>query len=247
MAGQPKDAQKFSYHYKKLVVPELVTNLIAQASYSTNIANARYTCQYKINEGIPLEQLQAFPLFNVIKSSDKWKGEDLFVGTLGVTDFQFANIKVWEVTEDLESKSKSIKFSGLVFLAHFNKHFEGTTVIQSRKGRYTALKVSIGSKMKTADDTFDRLFQVLTTDEKTTRYLLSDHMLKRLLALCTKFPGKRISICLHNGMLALAIHNVDLFETNGLRPLTNGAVHNTYEEIKSVFEIIDLLNLNTRI
>ncbi|WP_337104215.1 DUF3137 domain-containing protein [Paenibacillus sp. YIM B09110] len=245
--GNRKMHKKYSYHYKKLIVPELVTRLIKEASYSSNIANARYSCDYKINEGIPLAQLQAFPMFKVIKDSHKSKGEDLFVGTLGVTDFQMAEMKIWEVTEDLDSTSKIPLYTGLVFIADFNKDFKGTTVIQSRKGKYTALKVSVGSKIKTMNEAFDRVFRISTTDERTTSDLLPVPMLERLIALSNKFPGKAISICLHDGKLALAIHFVDYFETNGLIPLDAGAIQNTYDEIKSMFEIVELLSLNDRL
>ncbi len=245
--GSRKMHKKYSYHYKKLIVPQLVTSLIAEASSSTSLANARYSCEYKIDEGIPLAQLRAFPMFEMIRDSHKSVGEDLFVGTLGLTDFQLAEMNIWEVTEDIDTRNKVTTFTGLVFLADFHKHFEGTTVFQSRTGKASSLKTSIGSKMKSMNDSFDRLFRITTTDENTARFLLSNGMLERLIALYSKFPDKGITICLHNGRLALAIHYVDFFETNGLNRLDTGTIHNTYEEIKSVFELVDLLNLNARI
>lgn len=238
--------KKYSKHYKKLIVPPLVENLIQHASHSTETADARYTCQYTMDKGIPLEQIKAFPMFDVLKYSRDSKdctGEDLFVGTLGLTDFQLAEMKIWERSTDAEGvDGKIVHFTGLILLADFHKPFEGTVVIHSRKGKANALKRVVGSKVKSNNDAFNQQFRISTNNQVILPSLLSNRIIEQLLDLHSKFPRNGMSICLHNGMLALALHHVDLFETDGLKRLEAGAIHHTYDEIKSMFELVDLFN-----
>jgi hypothetical protein len=94
---------------------------------------------------------------------------------------------------------------------------------------------------------FDRIFRITTTDEITARYLLPANMQERMINLRKLFPRKGMAICLHEGMLVISIHNVDFFESDGLKKLDAGGMKRTYDEIKAIMDIIELLNLNLRI
>jgi hypothetical protein len=81
----------------------------------------------------------------------------------------------------------------------------------------------------------------------SARYLLPVNMLERLVQLRQKFRKYGITICLHDGIITVVIHNCDFFEVDGFGKLGTQAFRKTYDELVSVLDIIDQLNLNTRI
>ncbi|MBD2845531.1 DUF3137 domain-containing protein [Paenibacillus sp. IB182496] len=238
--------KSYSRHYKRLIVPPLVANMIEQASYEGD-AGARFICHYEAEGGIPLEELLKVPLFDYLQAATKYTSEDLFAGTLGETDFKLAELHAQEVEETEDGNTTSTVFEGLIFMADFHKHFAGTTTIASRKGRIGYPPSLSGSKMNTVSHEFDQHYRLRTTNETTSRYLLPVDMLERLVRLREQFPKKGIHLCLHEGMLVIAIHRVDFFEVKGLRRLGEDAIMKTYQEFRSILDIVDLLNLNTRI
>jgi hypothetical protein len=178
-----------------------------------------------------------------------FSGEDLFSGTLGETDFQFSDF-VFKQNRDLLIVNQSIDvtvFRGLVFIADFHKSFEGTTTLTTRKGKIYKQQTIIGSSMGTVSHEFDRMFKVSTTDEITAQYLLPANIMERIISLRKLFAGNGMAICLHEGILVISIHEADFFESKGLKKLESQGLLHTYKEIKTIVEIIELLNLNLRI
>lgn len=240
----------YSSHYKQLVVPKLVKDLLQSFTDSNDSDAERSTCTFDHDDHIDMDQLVQIPLFQKYNHENiSYTGEDLFSGTLGDTDFQFSDFVI-KRNRDLIFVDQSVDvtvFRGLVFIADFHKAFEGTTTLTTRKGKIYKHQTMTGSRMNTISHEFDKMFKVTTTDEVTARYLLPVNMLERIVALRKLFPGKGLAICLHEGLLAISIHDVDFFEIQGLRKMQSKGVQRTYNEIKAIVDIIDLLNLNLRI
>ena len=173
----------------------------------------------------------------------------MFTGKLGETSFQFSDFVIKQ-NRDIPLADQNIDltvFKGLVFMADFHKAFEGTTTLITRKGKKYKRQTLIGSRMRTVSHEFDQMFNVFTTDEITARYLLPANMLERIINLRKLIPGEGMAICLHEGKLVISLHNIDFFESDGLKALDNHGLMRTYQEIKAILEIIDLLNLNLRL
>lgn len=241
--------KRYSRYYKALIVPPLVANMVERATYPSEFPSGRFVCSYEANQFISPSQLTVFPMFHHLDKAREWQGEDLFSGTLGLTDFQLSEIFAQEVERDTDSGNdvKTTLFNGFVFIADFHKHFEGTITISSRKGKYSYYSAPRGTDMKTISHEFDQLYRLRTTDSTTARYLLPVDMYERLIRLRHLFPKQGIQLCLHDGILAIAIHHLDFFEAKGIRKLENDAIRHTYDELRSILDIVDLLNLNTRI
>lgn len=238
----------YSRYYKELIVPPMVANMVSQASYPIDLKGSRFECLFEADSYISKERLLEIPLFSSLNDANLYTGEDYFEGTLGVTDFQLCEIHAQkEEVDDENNRTKSTLFRGLVLIADFHKGFEGTTVIQSRKGKISGWLKPIGKVMKTISHDFDKQFRIWTTDETTARYLLPVDMLERLVVLNKRFPKNSMSICLHEGTLTIAVHYVDFLEAKGIKKLESDGILHTYNEIRSLLDIIDLLNLNTRI
>lgn len=244
-----KAHKQYSRHYKELIVPPLVSNMVKQASYPAEAGGGRFNCRFKADGKISKGKLLEIPIFGKLHEANLYDGEDYFAGTLGHTDFQLCEIHAQKEERDHESgnKNRTTLFKGLVFIADFHKDFEGTTVIESRRGKVTGYLASAGEPMKTISHEFDKLFRVWTTDETTARYLLPVDMLERLVELRKRYAGKGISVCLNDGKLTIAVHGVDYFEAKGIGKLEDESIVHTYNEFRSILDIVDMLNLNTRI
>jgi hypothetical protein len=244
-----KAHKRYSRFYKELIVPPMVANMVSQASYPPELKGGRFKCRFKADGYISKNKLMEIPIFTHLGKANLFHGEDYFEGTLGLTDFQLCEVHAQEEERDHESgnKVRSTLFEGLVFIGDFHKSFEGTTVIESRKGKISRYMPHVGDFMKTISHEFDKMFRVWTSDETTARYLLPVDMLERLVALRKRYPKNAMSICLHDGKLTIAIHCIDYFEAKGIKKLEDDGILHTYNEIRSILDIVDLLNLNTRI
>jgi len=242
--------KNYSKEYKKLLMPQLVSDIIQSYTDADTSGNTSVQCKFKRSKHIDENLLFNIPLFEKYNKERIFsEGEDLFSGHVGSTVFQFSDL-TFKHNRVIPFANRDINltvFKGLVFIADFHKSFEGTTTLTTRKGKMYPRLAMAGSRMKTVSHEFDRMFKISTTDEITARYLLPANMLERIANLRKLFPRKGMTICLHEGMLVISINNVDFFESDGLRKLDGRGMKRTYDEIKMILDIIELLNLNLRI
>lgn len=248
----------YSEQYKQIVVPKLLTQVLEQFDLkSEELSGKKNKFKYYTKKHIGFNHLIEFPLFEKY-DHDKisYQGEDLFKGTLGETDFQFSDFVMKRSRDTIiginrtDHSSQTIDFTvfrGLVFIADFHKSFNGTTTITARRGKKYKYQKLIGNTMSTISEEFDRMFKVYTTDEITAQYLLPVNMLERITAMRKLFPNKGMAICLHDGKIAISIHDFDFFEISKARKPRSKDIQRTYAEISAVMEIIEVLNLNLRI
>lgn len=240
----------YSAYYKQLVVPPLVQDVLVKSEVDSGGSAGENECTFDHEDCIDFDQLLEIPLFQKYDHEKiSYTGEDLFRGWLGDTEFQFSDFVI-KRNRDLVLVDQTIDvtvFRGLVFIADFHKAFEGTVTLTTKRGKVYRHQTMVGSRMNTVSFEFDKMFKVTTTDEMTARYLLPVNMLERIVALRKLFPRKGMAICLHDGLLAISIHDVDFFEIKGLSKLKSKGVQHTYSEIKAIIDIVDVLNLNLRI
>lgn len=248
----------YSGQYKQIVVPKLLADVLEQFDNKTDpVSGKRNKFKYYRGKHIGFSHVTEFPLFEKY-NHDKisYQGEDLFKGTLGATEFQFSDFVMKRSRDTIiginrtDHSSQTIDFTvfrGLVFIADFHKSFNGTTTITTRTGKQYKYQKAVGARINTISHEFDQMFKVHTTDDTTAQYLLPVNMLERIDAMRKLFPNKGLAICLHNGKVAISIHNFDFFEISKARKPGNKDIQRTYTEISAILEIIELLNLNLRI
>lgn len=244
--------KKYSAFYKKVVVSKLVQDLFVRSRLELPEGVSMMSkCSFHRDKHVSFPGFMQFPLFEKYnRKPSEYDGEDLFVGRLGDTSFQFSDLLIYNIRKlpfDRDNPIYFPVFRGHAFFADFHKHFNGTTILTTRGGKIRRKMGVSGTRIETVSIEFNRMFNITTTDEVTARYLLPANMLERIIALRKLFSKKEIAICLHNGMLGIVIPKADFFEIKGLKRLENAWVLRTYEEIKALVDIVDLLNLNLRI
>lgn len=197
------------------------------------------------------------------RSVDRYKGEDYVEGVVGETKLRFSELHTEYKTETRDSNgnrrtSWHTIFKGIFMIADSNKHFESETYIIrggksdgffGRIGKALQSKKSRGGERTEMDDPeFNKEFTVYTTDSIEARYLLTPDFMKRMLDLIA-YTKAALSASFVDDQLNLAITtahdffrpdlNVDLTQPEGLEVF--------YKELKFLLEIIEVLDLNTRI
>lgn len=182
-------------------------------------------------------------------TSDVYRSEDFFGGRTGKTDIHFAEVVAERKRRRFQDGSIETYydefFRGLVFVADFHKHFHSSTRLVPRKEKLARVR---GQRPVTMEDPeFEEIFATVSTDQVDVRYVLSTGMVRRFVKLNRRFPGMRALFAGEKLVLALP-WNRDLFEPSLYQRARSSAQTNEFvQNIQSLLQVVDELNLNTRI
>ncbi len=193
---------------------------------------------------------------------DRYKGDDMVSGKIGVTQIEFSELKSEYKTTSTNSKGRSQThwhtiFKGLFFVADFNKHFAGETVVLPDTAeklfgmlgqKLQSLNTFRGKLIKLEDPEFEKLFVVYGNDQIEARYILSTSLMERI----TNFKKKTkrpiyLSFIGSNVFVAVS-YTKNLFEPKIFSTLLDFApILEYFEDLNLAVGIVEDLNLNTRI
>lgn len=101
--------------------------------------------------------------------------------------------------------------------------------------------------LKLEDISFDKRFKVYSEDQIEGRYLVTPAFMDRLYNLQTAFGVDNIKCSFYDDKIMFAIStNKDLFELGNLYQPFGKSVEEFYDEIASIYEMIDYFKLNER-
>ena len=148
-------------------------------------------------------------------------------------------------------------FKGLFFVADFNKHFSGRTYVwdngnaevsTTMVGRWFSSFSQELERVNLESPEFEHEFDVYSTDQVESRYLLSPSLMVRMVEL-----KKRMNCELQFSFVATKLYMAFPLDINLFEP----GIHSSNENFETAwkyvtqfnlfFDIIDELNLNTRI
>lgn len=242
------------YHagFKETIIPRIVAFIDKGLGYNKSGMVGR-------------EEFTASHLFN--DRPGEYHGDDLVSGTIGETAIRFSEVhaKRVDIIRQRSGSSSTNKtrrkitpiFDGLFFVADFNKSLKGTTVVlpdrlQKMFGdlgqALQGLNVRDGQLIKLEDPEFERQFVVYGEDQIEARYVLSASLMQRLVKFQAR-ANKDLRISFSGSKLYAAIpFEGELFEPRIRESLLNiSHIREYYDDMKLVIDIVDELNLNTRI
>lgn len=210
---------------------------------------------YQPNNFTGIDTFERSRLF--LTNIDRYHGDDYVFGKIDKTQFWFSEVKAeYKTTSSKGQTQWHTIFKGLFFVADFNKHFEGSTIVlPNRFGRGSIARIlqqvndSRREKLvKLEDPGFNKYFVVYGDDQVESRYVLSTSLMQRL----TDFRKKHenpLYISFVSSFLFLAIgYTKELFEPSYFKSLTKiETVIPYFEDISLAVGIVEDLNLNTRI
>ena len=223
----------FSSFYKEEVVDEIIHAFCPNATYSPN-------------NGVSEDLFRNSGLFT---SPDRYHAEDLIEGCLGKTSFICSEVHAEE--RRARSTKNGVQyywediFKGFLFIADFHKEFQGETTVL----RDSFFKIKMGaSRVKMENPDFEKVFDVFSTNQIEARYLITPSMMERMLKLDSNFK-KGITISFRNSTILVAIpDSKNRFEADVWSSLSDMSIlKSDFAVLQSLLDIVDELNLNTRI
>lgn len=237
------------YAYKRNKVVEAFKSEVV-SKIIESVDNSYY---YNPTNYIDKSHFKASKLF---RRPDRYDGEDYISGRLDKTDFEMSEVHAEYESRDSDGDTTyHTIFKGLLMIADFHKDFHGhTVVVPDRTGEGWFGRIAKSSKRKGQElakmenPDFEKEFDVYTTDQVEARYILSTSMLENIMVLRKRFDSK-IHIAFLNSYVYIAIEWKKKFlEPNFKNSLLDeSTIHKYLDDIWLCLEIIEELNLNTRI
>ena len=230
----------YKIKFKKLIVKPLVQFVNPEFNYCPEwgITNAE------------------FKSCGIFRTHNRFKSEDLIIGTLDKSKFQYSEIDA--KYESGSGKNRSVKtiFKGVLLIADFNKHFNGKTYVRTDVAEKFFGKLignslqkifSTASLVKLENQEFEQEFVVKSTDPVEARYILTPSLMDRMMRLRRKHGKIQFSFIEEKMYIAIP-SNKDRFEPSMFNRLDNySLIKDFYDEVTTIVDIIEELNLNTRI
>ncbi len=191
---------------------------------------------------------QMFNASNLFTNPDRFNGEDLFSGKLESTSFSFSEIHAEEKHETKDKDGNKTTwyttiFRGLFLIADFNKEIQNETYVYSSGGKW----FSRFKRVKLEDPVFEDRFNVYSDDQVEARYILTPKMMQRIVELEDRF-GQNLYLSFrgHNVYIAIS-ESYNMFEAKFNEEVSFNQVARFLEEVRSILDIINDLDLNLRI
>ena len=228
--------------FKMAIIERLVNFVDSQLSY---------------NQGgcVKQSEFNASKIFHT--KPNRYKGDDYVSGKIGQTEIRFSELDAKYESGSGKNRTVVQIFKGLFFIADFNKHFHGRTVVlpdtsEKMFGRLgqklQEWNISRDDLVKLEDPEFEREFVVYSNDQVEARYILSTSLMKRIVDF-KRNNGKKIHLSFISSQVNVAVSfKRSLFEPKLFSTLLDfKPIQEYFEDLVLAVGIVEDLNLNTRI
>ncbi len=239
--------KKMHTYFKQTIVPLITEKIDNRISY--------FPTQGLLNE------YSASGMF--VRGYDRAKAEDTFRGQFDLTTFAFGEVFTEYKTVSTDSKGRRKEswhtiFRGIFFTSDFHKNFSGETYVDvdtmermfGKFGRkFQKMNASrSGELIKMENPEFEKYFAVYSSNEQESRYILTPSIMERMVNIKEKL-NTNVAFSFRNNHLYIAVSKYEnLFEPTVFRSLLNEQEYRIWWElISSMSQIVEDLNLNTRI
>ena len=235
--------------YKSRYKQEVIAALLREFSHDI---------RFSPNQGISQAEFTGSQLFKT--QPDRYHTEDLILGKLEKTHFHFAEVHAEYKTETHTKHGRREYWhtilKGVVFVADFNKNFNGITVVRpkdlgSSLGAWFSENIySFSNKevVRLENEAFNGNFVTYSTDQVEARYLLTPALMEKINEL-----NQRSSHCISLSFIRSSVYiafplSHNYFEPPLFKSLSReDLLDNDLNILRFMFGIVDDLDLNIRI
>lgn len=184
-----------------------------------------------------------FNSLNLLPGFDRSHFEDFFHGERQGCAFDLCEATLEDERTDKDGdKSYVTVFRGQIIRISFPKAFLGVTVVKRDIGMFNALR-GMGElkQVNLGDTTFEKAFEVYSSDQVEARYLVHPVFMERLISLEQAFNGRKIRCGFQNGDLLIAVEGENKFEIGDMfKPLADPArARRIVDDIAEVLRLMD--------
>lgn len=183
----------------------------------------------------------------VVPRWDRSKFEDLVTGRRGLVDFELfeAHLEERRRTTDSQGRTRTTwvtVFQGQCLRLDFHKTFYGRTLVTRDMGFFNRFGGGNGMQRAMLEDPrFEKIFEVYTTDQVESRYLLTPDLMQKLVDLEEVFRGGKLKAAFDGGEMLITVQGGNLFEPGSMfKPLDSAdRVRELLKDFAAVFGLID--------
>ncbi len=183
----------------------------------------------------------------VVPGWDRSKYEDLITGKRGAVDFELFEAHLEEKRTTTDSKGRTqttwvTVFKGQCLRFDFHKSFYGRTLITRDAGFFNRFGGGNGMQRASLEDpVFEKIFEVYTTDQVESRYLLTPDFMQKLVDIEGVFKGGKLKAAFDGGEMFVTVQGGNLFEPGSMfKPLDSAdRVQELLADFAAVFRLID--------
>ena len=183
----------------------------------------------------------------VVPGWDRSSFEDLVTGKRGEVDFELfeAHLEEKRTTTDSKGRTRTTwvtVFRGQCLKLDFHKRFFGRTLVTRDAGFFNRFGGGNGMQRAMLEDpVFEKIFEVYTTDQVESRYLLTPDFMQKLVDLETVFKGGKLKAAFDGGEMLITVQGGNLFEPGSMfKPLDSAdRVRELLDDFAAVLRLID--------
>jgi hypothetical protein len=183
----------------------------------------------------------------LVPSWDRDAYEDRVTGTRNGVNFELfeAHLEERRTTTDSKGRTRTrwvTVFNGQCLRFKFPKTFYGRTLVTRDAGFFNRFGGGKGmQRARLEDPHFEDLFEVYTTDQVESRYLLTPDLMQKLVDMEGTFRGGRLKCAFDGGEMFITVEGGNLFEPGTMfTPLDNPErVRELLDDFAAVFHVID--------
>jgi len=190
----------------------------------------------------------------IVPAWDRASYEDLLTGERDSVEFELFEAHLEEKRRSTDSKGRTTThwvtvFKGQCLRFHFDKKFYGRTLVTRDAGFFNRFGGGNGMQRAALEDPeFEKIFEVYTTDQVESRFLLTPDLMQELVDLEKAFHGGKIKCCFDGGEMFITLQGGNLFEPGSMfTPLDSPTrLRELLGDFSAMFQIIDVTNVNRR-
>ncbi len=194
-----------------------------------------------------VDSIQRHRELGIVPGWDRSSFEDRLTGKRREVDFELFEAHLEEKRTTTDSKGRTqttwvTVFRGQCLRLDFHKTFYGRTLVTRDAGIFNRFGGGAGMQRAGLEDpVFEKIFEVYTTDQVESRYLLTPDLMQKLVDLEKTFRGGKLKACFDGGEMLITLQGGDLFEPGSMfTPLDNPErIRELLDDFAAVFAILD--------
>ncbi len=187
--------------------------------------------------------IDRYRALSLVPKYDREEFEDLLTGQHGNARFELFEARLERRRSDSKGRTRYEKvFGGQCLRMEFGKRFFGRTLITRDAGFFRRFGGGKGMKRAALEDPhFEKIFDVYTTDQVESRFLLTPDFMQKLVDLEETFHGGKLKCCFSEGEVLVTVQGGDLFAPASMKkPLDDPfLVRELIDDLVAVFNLMD--------
>lgn len=219
--------------------------LLKKSVYPTLISSLDGFSYVDLNSQDTLKLFDKLVETNVLGSITRIVCDDCIRCCSKETPFTIYDMAADTVVCSGRSSGRKVIFDGILVIAKCHKSFNGITVIKPKKlPDIIQDSLTVFERVKLEDPVFEKNFNVYSTNQIESRFLITTAFMERLIKTEQKFKGN-ISCHFENGEIFICINDSkDRFEIPMDKSLTDEkTLLPVFEDINAIIELVETLKL----